>query len=330
MQNYADVDPEGPDAVRVAAVQAAPVFLDLEATVAKAITLIERAGRSGADLVAFPEGFVPGHPGWVELLPQDGRALELSKRLFKNAVEIPGAAVDAIAEACREHEIAAVVGVCERLPRTTGTLFNTQVLIDHQGRLAAKHQKFVATVGERLVHGPGTTGSINAFDVKGTTVSALICGENSNPLAQYATARAYPAVHVAAWPQHFNPAVEMQPIIEIVSKALAYTLKSFVLNSVTTISDEMIDAYGDESTAAFLTSESARGRSSVIGPSGAVCAEAPDFGEQLVIADVDPDDVIIPKFVQDTAGHYNRPEIFAHLFAGGAESVPAQRPPASG
>jgi nitrilase len=302
-------------AIRVAAVQAAPVFLDRDATVEKAIGLVERAAGSGAAVVGFPEGFVPGHPGWVELLAFDDRALVLSRRLFKNAIEVPGREVDALAAACRRGGIAAVVGVCERLPRTTGTLFNTQVLIDADGEVA-KHQKLVPTIGERLVHAPGRTGSFNAMAAGELTFSGLICGENSNPLAQYATARAYPTVHVASWPQHFSPSLEMQPVIELVSKALAYSLKCFVVNSVSTIGPEMLSAYGDDATREFLTSETARGRASVVAPSGAIISSADGFDEQIVFADIETDDVIGPKFVHDTAGHYNRPELFAHLFQG--------------
>jgi nitrilase len=311
-------------AIRVAAVQAAPVFLDRDSTVEKAIGLIERAAEDGASVIGFPEGFVPGHPGWVELLPLDERALALSRRLFKNAIEVPGREVDSLAAACRRGGIAAVVGACERLPRTTGTLFNTQILIDGAGDVA-KHQKLVPTAGERLVHAPGGTGSFNAVTAGDLTVTGLICGENSNPLAQYATARAYPTVHVAAWPQHFSPWLEMQPIIELVSRALAYSLKCFVLNSVSTIGPEMLDAYGDDSTLEFLTSDVARGRACVVAPSGEIISSAQGPEEQIVFADIETEDVIVPKFVHDTAGHYNRPELFAHLF--GAHAVDAAATP---
>lgn len=300
--------------MRVAAVQAAPVFLDRSATVDKVVALLEDAASTGAELVAFPEGFVPGHPGWVEFQPVDERALVLSKALFLNAVEIPGPDLEPVLAACRELRVAAVLGVCERLPRSTGTLFNTQVFVNREGQVAAKHQKIVPTVGERMVHGPGTTGSANSFDAGGVTVTGLICGENSNPLAQYASVRAYPSVHVASWPSHFNPMVPMQSVVEMVSKSLAYTLRCFVLNSVATISVEMIDAYGSDASRDWLASPEAGGRSSIITPAGTTCAEADGATEQLVSADVDPDDVIIPKFVHDFAGHYNRPELFAHLF----------------
>lgn len=304
------------------------MFLDREATVGKAVALVGEAAEAGADVIGFPEGFIPGHPGWVELLPPDERAQELSKRLFQNAVEVPSAATGAVADACAEGAVAAVVGVCERLPRTTGTLFNTQVFIDRSGRVREKHQKFVPTVGERLVHGPGTTGSVNALPLDDeVTVSGLICGENSNPLAQYATACSYPTVHVASWPQHFSPELQMQPVIELVSRGLAYSLKVFVMNAVTAIGEEMIDAYGDERITPFLRSDEARGRASIVAPSGEIVAQADGFGEQLVLADVDPSDVIIPKFVQDTAGHYNRPELFSHLFTQARLDAPHESGP---
>ena len=121
-------------------------------------------------------------------------------------------------------------------------------------------------------------------------------------------------MHVASWPQHFSPDLAMQPVIELVGPALAYTLKAFVINSVTAIGDEMREAYGVEGTEGFLDDPGARGRASVVGPGGQTLARAENDDEQLVVAEIDPDAVIAPKFVHDTAGHYNRPELFAHLF----------------
>src|SRR5882672_889608 len=46
---------------KAAVVQAAPVWLDLEGTVAKTITYIEEAAREGAKLIAFPETWIPGY-----------------------------------------------------------------------------------------------------------------------------------------------------------------------------------------------------------------------------------------------------------------------------
>ncbi len=299
--------------IRIAAVQAAPVFLDLDASVEKARRLIAEAAAEGAQVIGFPEGFLPGHPGWGEFLPFDERALLLGRRLFLESVEIPGRAVDAIAEACRAHEIAVVMGCCERIPRTTGTLFNTQFFIDATGTYQGKRQKIVPTVGERLFHAPGTTGSTCSFTASFGQVSALICGENSNPLSQYAALRDYPVVHVASWPQHFSADVPMQPVIDLVSAGLAYSLKAFVINAVSTISPEMMELYGHEPGGDYLTRPGSRGRASIVAPTGQTIAIAHDDTEQIVIAEIDPDAVIIPKFVHDYAGHYNRPELFSHL-----------------
>ncbi len=299
-----------PIGARVAAVQAAPEFLDRDASVARAVELIVEAGTRGVQLIGFPEGFLPGHPGWVELQSFDGRAQRLGRRLFEQSVEIDADHLRPLREACSRYRVTAVVGICERRPGTTGTLFNSQVHIGTDGALQCHHQKFVPTVGERLVHAPGHTGRANSSPWFGGTVTSLICGENSHPMAQYLSALAYPTVHVASWPQHFSPELAMRESIRVVSRGLAYSLKCFVLNAVSTISPAMIDAYGHASAEAFLREDNTSGRASIVAPSGEVLVEAADASEQLVIADIDPTAVLIPKMVHDVAGHYDRPEVW--------------------
>lgn len=301
---------------RVAAVQAAPVFLDREASIEKAVRLVHQAGESGAGLIAFPEGFVPGHPGWVELLPFNATAQELAKSLFLQAVELEAGHLEPVQQACREAKLTAVLGLCERRPGTTGTLFNTQVHISGAGDITCHHQKFVPTVGERLVHAPGTTGAANSSRWAHGTVTSLICGENSHPLAQYASALAYPTVHVASWPQHFSPELGMADALLVASRGLAYSLKCFVVNAVSPVSAEMKEAYGVGAAHDYLDTPGISGRASVIAPWGEVIAQAPTDEEQLLVVDVDPEAVLIPKMFHDVAGHYNRPDLFAHLFSG--------------
>src|SRR5467141_3835008 len=109
---------------------------------------IRVAGKKGARLIGFPEGFIPAHPVWYHHHPATGAvANELAVLLFRNAVEIPGPEIDALCAAAREANAYVVMGVCEKLPRTIGTMFNTQVYIGPDGRLLGKHQKLVPTVG---------------------------------------------------------------------------------------------------------------------------------------------------------------------------------------
>ncbi len=99
---------------KVAAVQAAPVFLDLEATVDKSCRLIAEAGRNGAKLIGFPEGFIPGFPSWIFKIGPMGAGGELFGDLYKNAVEIPSGAIRQLSRAARDASIYACVSVTEK------------------------------------------------------------------------------------------------------------------------------------------------------------------------------------------------------------------------
>ena len=302
--------------IRVAGVQAAPVFLNKQGSIDKACALIQQAAAQGADLIGFPEGFIPTHPAWLELLPGGGDlALALYKELFLNAVDLSGPDLDPIKEACRAGKIICVLGFNEKRPHTTGTLYNSQVILGRDGEILNHHKKYVPTIGERLVHAPGQTGyrASAVTDIGG--VSALICGENSNPLAQYAIGLDYPVVHVASWPQHFSPGLDMQEVLHVASRGLAYSLKCFVVNSVAVLDDDAIAAYGlDLQTRVFLDAAREKGGASILGPRGEVLAGPLPGGEGLLYADLDPEDLLIPKQVHDFAGHYNRPDLFAPLF----------------
>src|SRR5476649_2929380 len=106
--------------VKVAAVQSASVFLDHEGSTQKACGLIREAGKNGARIIGFPEGFIPAHPVWYHHHAATGAiANRLAVELFKNAVEIPGPETAALGDAARDAKAYVVIGVCEKLPNTT-------------------------------------------------------------------------------------------------------------------------------------------------------------------------------------------------------------------
>lgn len=303
--------------LKLAAVQAAPVFLNKAATTQKVCSLILEAGENGADVIGFPESFIPGHPGWVEVLPlSTAPAQSLFCRLFNESVEVPGPEVEAIQAACQEANIYAVVGITERRPGTTGTLYNTQLIIGRDGTLLHKHQKYVPTVGERLVHAPGGTGSKASAKTDFGCLSGLICGENGNPLAQYSLSLDYPVVHVASWPPHFAPGVEVQDAIQAITRGLAVSLSCFVINSVAVVDEGVIEAYGvNDEIRKFLRSEQTKRRATIVGLGGVVIAGPfVEAQEGILYAEVDTGSVVAAKYALDYAGHYNRPELFAHHF----------------
>lgn len=303
-----------PSPIRVAAVQAAPVWLDRAGTIAKACDLIAEAGRHGADVVGFPENFIPGHPVWFYYHAATSAASqEFSVRLFREAVEVPSEATDALCRAAAQAQINVVMGLTERRAGSTGTLFNTQLFISREGRIVARHRKLVPTVGERLVHAPGDAASQTpaGFDVG--VVTGLICGENSNPLAIADLGAYYPYVHVASWPNHFIPAwCGMQETSLLASRNVAYMNKCYALSACGTNSAQMLKELPlSDADREFLRDPGKSGGSAIIDPYGSVVAgPLPGDQEGILYADTEPDMVIRGRFVHDFAGHYNRPDIY--------------------
>ena len=298
--------------VKVAAAQMAPVFLDREATVEKASAIIAEAGAEGADIIGFPEGFIPAHPAWYGYQPAaGGKSGPLARELFQNAVEIPGPATEALSAACRAASINAVVGVCEKRPGTNGTMFNTQLFIGADGKILGKHQKLAPTVGERLVHTGGWGDTLTTFPTPFGNVSGLICGENSNPLAVYVMLAMNSVVHVASWPPHFGGGRSMQQTIDAVGPGLARTLCAFVINTGGIVTDELIDLYAaSDADRAHMEQLKDLGSASIVGPFGNVIAGPMGPGEGILYADVDLNDVLSAKMNHDFAGHYNRFDVF--------------------
>lgn len=296
--------------MRLAAVQAASVFLDRDKTVEKACRLIAEAGAAGADVVGFPEGFIPAHPVWNEYRPAVSEvSFELARRLAQNSVEIPSPATDRLCEAAKEAETFVVMGLCERDPRRRTLLYNTLLFIGRDGSILGRHRKLKPTVGERLVHAEGDARGMRAYPLGELKVTGLMCGENSNPLATYYLDTQGSNIHVAAWPQSFDPRTEYKELTQIVSRGFAYSTKAFVINALGECDPELLETVPtDADERAHLEAES--GGSTIVGPMGQILAGPMEPGEGILYADVDPDDQYTPKWVHDYAGHYNRFDIF--------------------
>lgn len=299
--------------VKVAAVQAASVFLDREGSAEKACRLIAEAGTAGARVIAFPEGFIPAHPVWYHHHPATGGlANRLSVELFKNSLEVPGPQVDALCAAARAAHAYVVIGVCEKAPRTIGTMFNTQLYIGPDGTLIRKHQKIMPTVGERLVHSGGHGDTFGAFPSEFGPMSGLICGENSNPLAVFALTAEGTRIHVMSWPNHFPVSGDpMRNRVAIHSQAFAQMSKAFVVSACGTVDDPMIAMLEASPEAEkFLRSPNCCGGSVIVAPNSRILAGPLGPEEGILYAECNVELGILMKLRHDFAGHYNRPDIF--------------------
>jgi nitrilase len=299
--------------VKVAAVQAASVFLDRAGSTEKACRLIREAGRNGAKVIAFPEGFIPAHPVWYHHHAATGAiANKLAVELFKNSVEIPGAETDALGAAARDAGAVVVMGVCEKLPNTTGTMFNTQIYFGPDGHIIRKHQKIMPTVGERLVHMGGYGDTFGAFPTTFGPMSGLICGENSNPLAVFALIAEGTRVHVMSWPNHFPTSGDpLRNRVAIDSQAFAQMSKAFVISACGTVDEHMIEMLqAGPAGEKFLRDPNCCGGTLIVDPMARVIAGPMGPEEGILYAECNLDLAIQMKLRHDFAGHYNRPDIF--------------------
>jgi aliphatic nitrilase len=299
--------------VRVAAVQAASVFLDREGSTERACRLIREAGAHGARVIGFPEGFIPAHPIWFHHHAATAAiSNKLSVELFKNSVEVPSSETDALCAAARDANAYVVIGICEKLPNTLGTLFNTQLYIGPDGQLIRKHQKIMPTVGERLVHTGGHGDTFGAFATEFGPMSGLICGENSNPLAVFALIAEGTRIHVMSWPNHFPTSGDpLRNRVAIDSQAFAQMSKAFVISACGTVDERMIEILnvgpkGEQ----FLRNADCCGGSLIVNPMSRIIAGPMGPEEGILYADCDLELAIQMKLRHDFAGHYNRPDIF--------------------
>ena len=299
--------------IKGAAVQAASVFLDREASTRKACDLIREAGANGAQVIVLPEGFIPAHPVWFHLHPATGhRAVSLSTELFKNSVEVPGPEVSALGEAARDAGAVVVVGVCEKLPGTIGTMYNTQLFFGRDGRYLGKHQKLTPTVGERLVHAGGFGDTLSTFDTEFGRVSGLICGENSNPLAIFALTAQNTQIHAMSWPNFFpTSGSPLGQRVAADAQSFAQMSKAWVISACGTVDEAMIGMLADNPEhEKYLRDPNIAGGSVIVSPDMKAVAGPMGNEEGILYADMDLETGVRMKLRHDFSGHYNRPDVF--------------------
>lgn len=298
--------------VRGAVVQSAGCFLDRDGAVTKAESLIAEAGRNGAEIVVFPEGFIPAHPLWFHFHSATSeRGLELVARLFRNAVVVGGPETDRLCAAARAAGTWVVIGVCEKLANTTGTMWNTAIHISPEGRIVAKHRKLTPTVGERLVHSGGGSEGLQLPRARFGAVGSLVCAENSNPLLVFSVVAQYAALHAALWPNHFSPTQpRMRDVIMTAARAIGYQAGCYVLNAAGTVTEDTIEEIAkDDDDRAWLRDPANVGGSCIVAPSGELVTVQAGAEETILYGDLDLDVAVAKRSIHDYAGHYNRGDL---------------------
>jgi nitrilase len=285
----------------VAAVQAAPVFLDRDATIDKIGTLTKEAAGAQARLVAFPEGFVPTYPDWVWRTNPwaDG---EWYARWIDQCVDVPGPACAALGDIARENEVHLAVPVNER---DGGTVYNTLLYFGPDGVLLGKHRKLVATGGERLAWGMGDGSTLPVFDTPFGRLGGLICWENYMPLARAAMYEQ--GVDILLAPTWDNSDVWVASMRHIAKEGRCYVLG---ITSCLRGSDVPADIPGRDDIYGGDDDWMSRGNTVIVDPYGDILAGPISETEGILYAEVDIAKVRQSRRQFDVVGHYARPDVF--------------------
>ncbi|KAH8814963.1 nitrilase [Xylogone sp. PMI_703] len=296
---------------RVAAVHAAPVYMDKDATTDKIVQLIEEAGKHFIDLLAFPEAFLPGYPYFVHIFSP----LQLFGAVAtytQASVTRDGPEIKKIQTACANNGVAIALGFSERISGGTA-IFNSQIYIDKKGTVLGVHRKLQPTLGERVLWAQGSGKSLRAHaSGDGYVIGGLLCSENGMNGARQALIEDGLQIHASAWPalSAISPMADVVDLqTEAMTKGHAVTAQVFVIAASDFVDNRCLDWIKTNIGPQDVLVEGG-GWSTIIAPDSRTIA-GPHIGstEKLVQCEIDLAHISFAKVLTDAAGHYKRPEV---------------------
>jgi len=294
---------------RVAIIQESPSYLDRKETIKKAATIIDEVAADGAELVVFPEVFIPGYPAWIwRLRPGKdwGQSEVLHQRLLDNSVRVDSDDLAPIQRAAKKNGVTVVCGMNERDSGSSGaTLYNSVATITRTGDIANLHRKLMPTNPERMVWGFGDATGLKVVDTPVGKIGSLICWENFMPLARYALYGQGVEIYVA--PTYDSGENWIGTMRHIAREGRCWVLCSGV---ALRRSDLPNDLPGLEALYPADEDWINPGDSAVIAPGGEVVYGPVSNEHERIIVDIDVTKAAIAKRALDVAGHYSRPDIF--------------------
>jgi aliphatic nitrilase len=292
--------------IRAAAVQMAPVLFDGKATTDKVCDRVEDAAKQGAELVVFPETVIPYYP-YFSFIKAPAAFGADHIRLIEQSVVVPGPMTDAIGRAAKRAGAVVAVGVNER---DHGSLYNTQLVFDADGRLVMARRKITPTFHERMVWGQGDGSGLRAVDTRIGRLGALACWEHYNPLARYALMADHEEIHVAMFPGSL--------VGNIFAEQIAVTIRHHALESgcfVVNATGFLGPSDVEQLAAGTTLSKALSGGcfTAIVSPEGALLGTPIVDGEGTLVAELDLSLIVKRKRMMDSVGHYSRPELLSLL-----------------
>ena len=303
---------------KAAAVHAAPVYLNREATLNKACDFIHEAAKQGAQFIAFPESFLPGFPVWAALwAPIENHSF--FREMVANSILVGGPEMQRLQQAARTEGVFVSMGFTERNPASVGGMWNSNVLISDEGVLLNHHRKIVPTFYEKLIWSNGDGQGLKVIETRLGKIGALICGENTNPLARYTLIAQSEEIHVSSWPPVWpteKPAgakrnYDLATAVRIRASAHAFEAKAFAVVSSGFLDKKTREVLvGRDQGVAEILDNTPRSVSMFVAPTGELMGEVLQDEEGILYADIDVSQCVEPKQFHDLSGAYNRFDIF--------------------
>ena len=293
---------------RVAVVQAEPVMFDKKACLSKALSLLKKAAKGGANLVVFPELFIPGYPYGMNFGFSVGRRTADGRKDWKRysdaSIVVGEEETEVLKEEARKLGVYVSIGISER-DAVNGTLYNSNLLISPDGEVLT-HRKLKPTGSERVLWGDANEGYFPVMDTPWGPIGCLICWESYMPLARTALYQKGITIYISC---NTNDNAEWQHTI----RHIALEGRCFVINCDMLITK---DSYpGDLATAPEKDAVSegivCRGGSCVIDPYGHDISETVWDMERIIYADLDMEDAAAAKMEFDPCGHYARNDVLS-------------------
>ena len=294
---------------KIAVIQESSILLDKEKTIALAISQIEKAANSGAELVIFPEAFISGYPAWIwRLRPGNDWGINeaLHSRLLNSAVDIDHNELKLLCDAARVHKVTIVCGLNERDGKLSrATLYNTVVIIGNDGNILNRHRKLMPTNPERMVWGFGDGSGLNVVDTPVGRIGTLVCWENYMPLARYSLYSQGIDIYIA-------PTYDSGDGWLGTMQHIAREGRCWVVSSGVAITREDIPTDFPEKESLYPESETwiNPGDSAVVAPGGEMIAGPMREEKGILFAEVDISQVAASRRALDVSGHYARPDVF--------------------
>ncbi|MCP4002858.1 MAG: carbon-nitrogen hydrolase family protein [bacterium] len=281
----------------LAAIVAAPIYFDKQASTEKACGLISDAGRAGATLASFGETWLSGYPWWIRT-EGFANSLQMKARAeyIFNAIEVPGPETDQLCEAAREAGIDVTIGVVELDPISRASVYCTLLFIGREGVLLGRHRKLKPTDFERRVWSEGDGSSLSVYQRSYARISGLNCWEHRMMLPGYALIAQGTQVHVAVWPSGSD---------DVLARAFAAQGSCYVISVGGLLREQDIpDRYRE----IFPKPDEDAG-CSIIAPGGNIIASSTKTEETIVTAEAKISWVLGAKSLCDIGGHYSRPDV---------------------